>query len=194
MAKTLELHLMINHVVLHRFILGDQATCIGRHIDNDISMDEVAISSFHARIYRQLEDGKRVVYLEDLGSTNGSYVNNVRVKKQKLQHNDHIKLANKDFRFYDPLMQNREDVQTQSYTQLNELKLDDAFLNKAFELSAEEAQVLRLQIQGMSRKAIARKLDLSFHTVNDYVKSLYRKLRVTSVPAAINKILQSSRG
>lgn len=191
MAKILELHLLMNQVVLHRFILSDQATCIGRHIDNDISIDEVAISSFHARIYRQVEAGKRVVYFEDLGSTNGSFINGIRAKKQKLKHNDHIQLANKEFRFFDPLMQNREDVQTQRYTQINELKFDPQRLNKEFQLSTREVEVLKLQIQGMSRKAIARSLDLSFHTVNDHVKSIYRKLRVTSVTAAVNKLMAS---
>lgn len=191
MAKVLELHLLMKQVVLHRFVLGDQATCIGRHIDNDISIEEAAISSFHARIYRQVENGKRVVYFEDLGSTNGSYINKVKVKKQQLAHNDHIQLANKEFRFFDPLMQNREDVQTQRYTQINELKIDEMLLNKQYQLSGREIDVLRLQIQGMSRKAIARHLDLSFHTVNDHVKSIYRKLRVTSVAAAVNKLMPS---
>lgn len=47
-------------------------------------------------------------------------------------------------------------------------------------LTARETEVLRLVAKGFTRGEIAEQLDLSSHTVVDYVKSLYRKLNVSS--------------
>ncbi|KEA61809.1 Nitrate/nitrite response regulator protein [Marinobacterium lacunae] len=47
-------------------------------------------------------------------------------------------------------------------------------------LTAREEQVLKLVAQGASRKAIARELDISVYTANDHIKSIYRKLKISS--------------
>ncbi|GGB92197.1 DNA-binding response regulator [Marinobacterium zhoushanense] len=47
-------------------------------------------------------------------------------------------------------------------------------------LTEREKEVLTLIAKGASRKAIARALDISINTTNDHIKSIYRKLKVTS--------------
>src|SRR5437016_11249741 len=56
-----------------RFTLSQKEIRIGRGADNDIVIDMDNVSRSHARVF-QKDDG---FFLEDLGSTNGSYVNDV---------------------------------------------------------------------------------------------------------------------
>lgn len=58
-------------------------------------------------------------------------------------------------------------------------------------LSRREQQVLTEFARGASYKEVARKFDISLHTVGDYVKTLYRKLQVNSRGAAVNKAIRS---
>ena len=57
-------------------------------------------------------------------------------------------------------------------------------------LSPREAQVLEALAQGLSYKEVARRLDLSIHTIGDYVKGLYRKLHVRSRGEAVSLALR----
>ena len=50
--------------------------------------------------------------------------------------------------------------------------------------------MLEALAQGLSYKDVARRLDLSVHTVGDYVKALYRKLRVNSRGEAVGLALR----
>jgi two-component system, cell cycle response regulator len=59
---------------------------IGRHRDCDVCVSDDAVSRRHARIVRM---GDRVL-VEDLDSTNGTFVNGVRIKKETLQDGDKI--------------------------------------------------------------------------------------------------------
>ena len=65
---------------------------MGRHDSNDLSFDSRNVSNYHAEI---ICEGKALV-LHDLGSTNGSDVNEERVKRRKLQHGDRIRIGNSE--------------------------------------------------------------------------------------------------
>ena len=65
---------------------------IGRHDSNDLSFNSRNVSNYHAEI---LNEGDALV-LHDLGSTNGSYVNEERVKRRKLCHGDRIRIGNNE--------------------------------------------------------------------------------------------------
>jgi pSer/pThr/pTyr-binding forkhead associated (FHA) protein len=71
------------------FLLINENTTIGRNPNNDIHIDKLSVSGKHARIITILEDS----FLEDLGSTNGTYVNGKLVKKYALGHGDNITLG-----------------------------------------------------------------------------------------------------
>ncbi|MFM7535346.1 MAG: FHA domain-containing protein [Acidimicrobiales bacterium] len=72
MAK---LVLSMNGAVQGEFQLGKERISIGRKPDNDIQIDNLAVSGKHALIITILDDS----FLEDLGSTNGTFVNGERV-------------------------------------------------------------------------------------------------------------------
>jgi len=66
---------------------------MGRSRVNEIHLDDVTVSGQHCRIIP--EDGKNVLY--DLGSTNGTYVNDKRVNKAVLKEGDTIKVGETQF-------------------------------------------------------------------------------------------------
>lgn len=58
------------------------------------------------------------------------------------------------------------------------------------DLSDRELDVLRCLVQGMSYKQAARRLEISIHTVRNHIRSIYAKLRVHSVAAAVSRALR----
>jgi len=66
--------------------LGTRPITIGRAPDNDIPIDNLAVSNYHARVY--VEAGSLVV--EDLNSLNGSFLNDIRVERAMLKDGDTI--------------------------------------------------------------------------------------------------------
>lgn len=66
--------------------LGTRPVTIGRAPDNDIQIDNLSVSNYHARVY--VEAGSLVV--EDLNSLNGSFLNDIRVERAMLKDGDAI--------------------------------------------------------------------------------------------------------
>ena len=85
----------IDGVVIKEVQLTKDRTTLGRRPYNDIVIDNLAISGEHALFQMA---GKQV-YLEDLNSTNGSYVNGKAVKKQLLQNGDTVEVGKYQIRF-----------------------------------------------------------------------------------------------
>lgn len=98
---------LIDDVVANRFDLKGVRLSLGRHPKNDIQIDEQAVSSRHAIITAVANTHfpeYREFYLEDLGSTNGTFVNDEQLtKKIRLHHNDVIRLAWNKFKFVDDM-------------------------------------------------------------------------------------------
>jgi hypothetical protein len=86
MAKLI---LSMDGLVLKEIGLNKERTTIGRKPHNDIQIDNLAISGEHAVIVTILNDS----FLEDLNSTNGTYVNGQPIKKHFLQNNDVVELG-----------------------------------------------------------------------------------------------------
>jgi pSer/pThr/pTyr-binding forkhead associated (FHA) protein len=69
--------------------LSKERMTLGRHPRNDIVLSHPAVSGEHAVIVTILDDS----FLEDLHSTNGTFVNGHRIGKHFLQHQDVVKMA-----------------------------------------------------------------------------------------------------
>jgi pSer/pThr/pTyr-binding forkhead associated (FHA) protein len=82
-------------LVLKEMALEKERTTIGRKPHNDIQIDNLAISGEHAAIVTILNDA----FLEDMNSTNGTYVNGQPVKKHVLQNNDVVELGKYRLKF-----------------------------------------------------------------------------------------------
>ncbi|MDR1661028.1 MAG: FHA domain-containing protein [Azoarcus sp.] len=84
-----KLILSMDGLVLKEIVLTKERTSIGRKPLNDIQIDNLSISGQHAVITHILGD----TFLEDLNSTNGTYVNGQPVKKHVLGNNDVVELG-----------------------------------------------------------------------------------------------------
>ncbi len=78
------LMLSLDGQVLAEYNMNKERYTIGRLPDNDIRIDNPAVSGHHSLIINILNDS----FLEDLNSTNGTYVNGKLIKKHALQHGD----------------------------------------------------------------------------------------------------------
>lgn len=78
-----------------RIALGTGSIECGRSIQTDIPLDDEAVSRRHARISW---NGKNYA-VRDLGSTNGTYVNDVSVDERTLQDGDQVKIGRTIFKF-----------------------------------------------------------------------------------------------
>lgn len=86
----------------HELRVGE--TRIGRRTDNDIRVDDVAVSGHHAllRVRRDEHFPSQLhVEIEDSGSTNGTVVNGKPIKKQRLAHGDIVRLGHHELVFHD---------------------------------------------------------------------------------------------
>jgi hypothetical protein len=78
--------LKFESAILKEVPLGTRPVTIGRSPDNDIPIDNLAVSNYHARVY--VEAGSLVV--EDLNSLNGSFLNDIRIERAMLKDGDAI--------------------------------------------------------------------------------------------------------
>lgn len=85
----------IDEVVIKEVQLTKDRTTLGRRPYNDIVIDNLAVSGEHAAIVMSGAD----VVLEDLGSTNGTYVNGKSVKKQALHNGDTVEVGKYKIKF-----------------------------------------------------------------------------------------------
>jgi predicted component of type VI protein secretion system len=92
MAK---LVLSLNGAVHAEHVLNKERITIGRKPDNDIQIDNLAVSGKHALVITILDDS----FLEDLGSTNGTYVNGKLIKKHALRNGDVIGIGKHELKY-----------------------------------------------------------------------------------------------
>lgn len=92
------------NVVQNRVALDAKPLTLGRAPDNDIQLEDRAVSSHHARIEwvpPAGEDAKGHHRLVDLDSTNGSFINEEKCQARPLAHNDTLRLGFVTFRYID---------------------------------------------------------------------------------------------
>jgi len=89
--------LSLDGQVLAEYNMSKERYTIGRLPDNDVRIDNPAVSGHHSLIINILNDS----FLEDLNSTNGTYVNGKLIKKHALQHGDTITIGHHQLRFVD---------------------------------------------------------------------------------------------
>lgn len=95
---------ILDGVVVSEITVTEGEYRIGRSEGNDIQLDDAVVSGKHAII-----DVKRSPYMDaifeititDSGSTNGTYVNNLNIKNQRLKHGDQIRIGTHEFKIYD---------------------------------------------------------------------------------------------
>src|SRR5262245_3301487 len=97
--------LSLDGQVLAEYNMSKERYTVGRLPDNDIRIDNPAVSGHHALVINILNDS----FLEDLNSTNGTYVNGKIIKKHALQHGDTITVGHHSLRFVDGEVEEQDD-------------------------------------------------------------------------------------
>jgi pSer/pThr/pTyr-binding forkhead associated (FHA) protein len=84
-----KLSLMFDNKIVKEVPMGSRPVTIGRAPDNDLPVDNLAVSNYHAKVY--FEAGRMVI--EDLGSLNGTFVNDLRIERATLHDGDNIHIG-----------------------------------------------------------------------------------------------------
>lgn len=96
---------LVDSVVVTTFEVDKPEVRVGRRGDNDIRIDEISVSGHHALIEsipNAYLEGTVDYYITDRNSTNGTFVNDLRVSdRQRLNSGDRVRIGWNEFRFVD---------------------------------------------------------------------------------------------
>lgn len=148
----------IDDVVIDEVQITKEKTTLGRRPYNDIVIDNLAVSGEHASIH--MVGG--VVSIEDLNSTNGTYVNGKPIKKQVLQSGDTIDIGKYKIKFSGRLL-------TENFEKTMVLRTQPVLLTPSappatapFMLTPEATEAARIAgIKVLSGAAAGRELPLT---------------------------------
>ena len=76
----------LDGMVVQDYVLKESRTTLGRRSSNDIILTDMAVSGEHVAFTYEKKIG--IVVVEDLGSTNGTRVNGIKIRRQVLQSGD----------------------------------------------------------------------------------------------------------
>ena len=102
-----KLILSLNSSVLGEYALEKERITVGRKPDNDIHIDNLAVSGTHSAIITILNDS----FLEDLDSTNGTFVNGKLVKKHALKNGDVVSIGKHELKYVNEEATEEEDFE-----------------------------------------------------------------------------------
>ena len=92
----------VDGVVVNRFDVDKTGLSFGRAAENQVQIDDSAVSTNHAEIVIEENAAGRAVYIiRDAGSTNGTFLNEQKVERQALRHKDVIRVGWNNFIFID---------------------------------------------------------------------------------------------
>jgi pSer/pThr/pTyr-binding forkhead associated (FHA) protein len=176
------LALSLDGQVLAEYNMNKERYTIGRLPDNDIRIDNPAVSGHHSLIINILNDS----FLEDLNSTNGTYVNGKLIKKHALQHGDVITVGHHQLRFVDqqdgqdeqdefektmvitPSSQSKEDIRRveQAVNQVNQVaapapRFDPTATRPGTDAAAAPVAMPKAKLQVLSGAFAGRELELT---------------------------------
>lgn len=97
--------LSLDGQTLAEYNMTKERYTVGRLPDNDIRIDNAAVSGHHSLIINILNDS----FLEDLNSTNGTYVNGKLIKKHALQQGDVVTVGHHQLRYVDDQAEEQDD-------------------------------------------------------------------------------------
>ena len=121
--------LSLDGQVLAEYNMTKERYTVGRLPDNDVRIDNAAVSGHHGLIINILNDS----FLEDLNSTNGTYVNGKLIKKHALTHGDVITVGHHHLRFVDSQVESTEQDEFERTLVIQPGQVNEARLRAATE-------------------------------------------------------------
>lgn len=150
---------------------------VGRSETNDIVLDDKLVSRLHAIFMRRGD----VVLVEDLGSNNGTYVQDERLHAIRQLHDGQtVTIGTSRIMFEDASVSGEDTTQIAA----------GGGIAAPATFTQRQMQVLRLLARGLSNKQIGERLFVSERTVKAYLSSIFDKLEVANRSAAITAALR----
>ncbi len=144
-----------------RIVLGDKPVVIGRSIEADFQISERSISRRHCRISRE-EDR---YWLEDLKSTNRTYLNEETIERSPLRDGDHVRVSQTVLKFVD-----EGNIEAGYHSELHESTIRDALTglyNRRHAMAVLKTETAKAR-RDLSRELTIMILDLDFFKeIND---------------------------
>ncbi|CAN5175423.1 hypothetical protein BH24PSE2_BH24PSE2_21150 [soil metagenome] len=145
--------LSLDGQVLAEYNMNKERYTVGRLPDNDIRIDNAAVSGHHSLVINILNDS----FLEDLNSTNGTYVNGKLIKKHALQHGDVITIGHHQLRFVDQQgADDAEDYEKTLVLQPEQSGVRMAAAHRAIEAAVRSEPAPRAAAPRSTNAAVAR--------------------------------------
>ena len=129
------LMLSLDGQVLAEYNMTKERYTVGRLPDNDVRIDNAAVSGHHGLIINILNDS----FLEDLNSTNGTYVNGKLIKKHALTHGDVITIGHHHLRFVDSQVESSEQDEFERTLVIQPGQINESRLKAATDAAAAAA-------------------------------------------------------
>ncbi|MCI0518331.1 MAG: FHA domain-containing protein, partial [Woeseiaceae bacterium] len=129
---------------------------VGRLPDNDVRIDNPAVSGHHSLIINILNDS----FLEDLNSTNGTYVNGKLIKKHALQHGDVITIGHHQLRFADQQTNDAEQDEFEKTMVIPAGQQSAEQLAKAERAAAQAAKAAAAEAQRATESRVDVKVEM----------------------------------
>ena len=165
-------------------LVGTDSYILGRSAQCDFVVDDSSISRRHAEV--RAVNGE--IEVCDLGSRNGTCVDDVGISRCTVRHGQHIRFGRVLFLAHS-CQHEKEKVGSEEETDA----CDESRPSTIFEhlgLSISQRRVLELLLQGLGEKQIAACLELSPHTVHNHARAIYRIMRVHSRPELLALLLR----
>lgn len=155
--------------------LDDGRLVLGRGEDVDVDLGAVGVSRKHARVTCV---GPGDYQLMDLGSKNGTFLNDVRVETASLREGDGIRLG-----------------EAQLVVRRATAPGTEPGVPSARELlSARELEIAMLVARGLTNAEVAKRLSISRRTVATHLENVYRRLGIHSRLVLAVRLLESPDG
>ncbi|OGS00391.1 MAG: hypothetical protein A3G41_03130 [Elusimicrobia bacterium RIFCSPLOWO2_12_FULL_59_9] len=160
MAKLL---LKFNTAVIKEIPINKDVLTVGRKPGNDIIIDSAAISGKHCKIFRQA--GK--YFVEDLKSTNGTFVNDKKVLSSGLQNNDVIGLVKHSLVFIDdtPVAPAGPPPDNDATMVISAAKIPEV----AAAIPAKAAEDVKVGVVSITKGMVAEPAEIELTTMSTYI-------------------------
>jgi DNA-binding CsgD family transcriptional regulator len=152
------------------------ACILGRGLGVDLLFDAEGVSRKHAKL---VLDADGAVTLYDLGSRNGTFVNQRKVEIVTLRDGDLVELGDVKLRFGRADPRYRQQSGTGGR--------DDSRLH---ELSTREREIARLVAEGLSNAEVAERLHISARTVGTHLANIYDRLEIHNRATLARRVLE----
>lgn len=147
---------------------------VGRGKDSDLYLKSEDISRQHAQFTHKKDE----IFLDDLKSTNGTFVNHKRIKgTTRIKSGDDIYFGDLKFKIF--YKSENEPEPTENTLYLDTTKRTDDF-SRHYDLTRREEEILYYMLKGESTRQIAEMLFISIGTAKNHILKVYKKTSVHS--------------